>query len=57
MPAEAVDYFAHPTHYLSDHTQADLAGSGIAVPPFRSYVGQLVRFMRQHPEITSAAMA
>ena len=57
IPAESVDYFAHPTHYLTDHTRADLAGSGIEVPPFRDYVGHLVRFMRQHPEISSAAMA
>jgi hypothetical protein len=52
-----VDYYAHPTHYLTDHTQADLAGSGIHVPPFAGYVDRLVEFMRDHPEIGSAAMA
>lgn len=57
IPAEAVDYFAHPTHYLTEHTQRDLAGSGISVPPFRGYVGHLVEFMREHHEIGSAAMA
>jgi nucleoside-diphosphate-sugar epimerase len=57
IPAEAVDYFAHPTHYLTDHTQEDLAGSGIAVPPFRDYVDRLVEFMQAHREIGSAAMA
>jgi nucleoside-diphosphate-sugar epimerase len=57
IPAEAVDYFAHPTHYLTDHTRADLAGSGIAVPPFREYVDRLVAFMQEHQEIGSAAMA
>lgn len=56
IPPEAVDYFAHPTHYLTDHTQADLAGSGIQPPPFPSYVDRLVDFVRQHPEIGSAAM-
>jgi len=56
IPPEAVDYFAHPTYYLTDHTQADLAGSGIAPPPFRSYVDKLAEFMRSHPEIGSAAM-
>ena len=35
IPPEAVDYYAHPTHYLTDHTQADLAGSGIAAHRFR----------------------
>lgn len=56
IPAEAVDYFAHPTHYLTDHTQADLAGTGIEVPRFTDYVDRLVAFMRAHQEIGSAAM-
>jgi thioester reductase-like protein len=56
IPPEAVDYFAHPTHYLTDHTRADLEGSGIEVPPFRNYVAQLVEFFRAHPEVGSAAM-
>jgi thioester reductase-like protein len=56
IPPEAVDYFAHPTHYLTDHTHADLAGSGIEPPPFPSYVERLVEFMRHHPEVGSAAM-
>ena len=55
-PPEAVDYFAHPTYYLTDHTQSDLAGSGIQPPPFPSYVDRLVDFMQRHPEIGSAAM-
>ncbi len=57
IPPQAVDYFAHPTYYLTDHLQADLAGSGIAAPPFRSYVERLVEFRQHHPEIGSAAMA
>lgn len=57
IPAEAVDYFAHPTHYLTDHCRADLAGSGIEVPALPTYVDRLVQFMRQHPEIGSAAMS
>ena len=56
MPAEAVDYFAHPTHYLTDHLRADLAGSGIEAPAFGSYVDRLAAFMRDHAEIGSAAM-
>ncbi len=57
IPAEAVDYFAHPTYYLTEHTQHDLAGSGIQVPPFREYVDRLVDFMRRHHEVGAAAMA
>ncbi|MFZ2175196.1 MAG: SDR family oxidoreductase [Rhodococcus sp. (in: high G+C Gram-positive bacteria)] len=56
IPPEAVDYFAEPTHYLTDHLRADLAGSGIEPPPFRSYVDRLVEYMRSHPEVGSAAM-
>ncbi|MCV7088522.1 SDR family oxidoreductase [Mycobacterium interjectum] len=56
IPPEAVDYFAHPTTYLTDHCRADLAGSGIEAPPFGSYVDRLVEFMRSHPDVGSAAM-
>ncbi len=56
IPPEAVDYFAHPTFYLTDHCRADLAGSGIEAPPFRSYVDQLVGYMRSNPEVSSTAM-
>lgn len=56
IPPEAVDYFAHPTFYLTDHCRADLAGSGIEPPPFLKYVEQLVDYMRSHPEVSSAAM-
>lgn len=56
IPPEGVDYFAHPTLYATDHCRADLAGSGIEVPAFPSYVDQLVAYMRSHPEISSAAM-
>ncbi len=56
IPPEAVDYFAHPTFYLTDHCRADLAGSGIEAPSFRSYVDRLADYMRSHPEVGSAAM-
>ncbi|UXA06985.1 SDR family oxidoreductase [Mycobacterium sp. SMC-2] len=56
IPPEAVDYFAQPTFYLTDHCRADLAGSGIEAPAFRSYVDRLVDYMRSHPDISSAAM-
>jgi len=56
IPPQAVDYFSHPTFYLTEHCRADLAGSGIEVPSFRSYVDRLVDYMLSHPEIGSAAM-
>jgi thioester reductase-like protein len=57
IPSASVDYFVHPTRYSAHNTLADLAGSGIVVPPFPSYVDKLVEFVRRHPEIGSAAMA
>lgn len=56
IPPEAVDYFAQPTFYMTDHCRADLAGSGIEAPAFRSYVDRLVDYMRSHPNVSSAAM-
>lgn len=46
----------HPTYYDSANTRADLAGTGIEVPPLRSYLPTLVSFMRVHPELSSDAM-
>lgn len=57
IPPETVDYFSHPTFYLTDHCRADLAGGPVVgPPPFTAYVDRLVEFMRNHPEVGSAAM-
>lgn len=56
IPAEAIDYFAHPTTYDTSNTTADLEGSGIAVPRLVDYAETLVRFVEEHPEVGSAAM-
>lgn len=56
IPAELLDYFVHPTHYLTAHTRADLAGTGITCPTFSSYAGNVVGFVRDHPHISSKAM-
>jgi nucleoside-diphosphate-sugar epimerase len=57
IPSSAVDYFVHPTRYETRLASAALAGSGIACPRFTDYAPALVRFMRGHPEVGSAAMA
>lgn len=57
IPAESVDYFTHPTRYTSDNTRTDLEGSGITCPRFDTYAENLVRFVRQHPEVSSRGMA
>ena len=56
LPAELLDYFVHPTHYLTAHTDADLTGTGIACPPFPSYSHRIVDFMRHHRDVPSRAM-
>ncbi len=55
IPSSAIDYLTHPTHYLTGH-QSDLDGSGISCPSVPEYLPTLVGFMRQHPDISSAAM-
>ncbi len=56
IPAPAIDYFVHPTHYDTRNAVADLAGSGIECPRFPTYVDRLVAFVKAHPEFSSAAM-
>jgi thioester reductase-like protein len=57
IPSSSVDYFVHPTRYDTAVATAALQGSGIVCPRFPDYAAALVRFMRAHPDITSAAMA
>ncbi|MBW3657028.1 MAG: SDR family oxidoreductase [Actinobacteria bacterium] len=56
IPADAVDYFTHPTHYLTDNAQAALAGTGIGLPDKREWFRQLASFTRDHLGMSSAAM-
>jgi hypothetical protein len=56
FPAQAIPYFTQPTHYLSDNTQRDLAGTGIEVLHWSDYIPRLVAFTREHMDMTSAAM-
>jgi thioester reductase-like protein len=56
IPADAVDYFVHPTHYDTAATERDLAGSGIACPPVADYLPTLVAFMTAHREAEVGVM-
>ncbi len=56
IPSSSIDYFVHPTYYDTAQATADLAGSGLAVPPLRSYLPTLVSFLKAHPELGSEAM-
>ncbi len=55
IPAEAIDYFVHPTEYDTTNAQHDLGS--MRIPRLRDYLPRLVEFARAHPEIGSAAMA
>jgi thioester reductase-like protein len=57
LPAEAIDYFVHPTHYTAFQARADLDGSGLTVPRFASYATKLVDYMRRHPRAGVGAMS
>ncbi len=56
IPASAVEYFVHPTHYDTTETDRDLAGSGISCPPVADYLPTLVRFMLSHREANVGVM-
>jgi thioester reductase-like protein len=56
IPASAVDYFVHPTHYDTAQADRDLAGSGVACPPVADYLPALVRFMTEHRDADLGAM-
>lgn len=56
IPASAVEYFAHPTHYDTSETDRDLAGSGVSCPPVADYLRTLVRFMTEHREANIGVM-
>jgi thioester reductase-like protein len=56
IPPDAVDYFTHPTHYLTDAASAALAGTGIDLPDKRDWFAQLTAFTRRHMGMSSAPM-
>jgi thioester reductase-like protein len=56
IPASAVEYFVHPTHYDTTAATRDLAGSGVACPPVADYLPRLVRFMTEHRDANLGVM-
>ena len=51
-----VPYYTHPTRYVAPNARRDLSGTGVSPPPFAAYAPALVEFVREHPDISSAAM-
>ena len=56
IPAPAVDYFRLPTRHDCRETAQYLAGAGISVPPFSSYVGKMVQFVEANPALPGTPM-
>lgn len=56
VPADAIEYFTHPTHYLTTNAVRDLAGTDVSCPPATSYVATLVDYVKAHRDVSSAAM-
>jgi thioester reductase-like protein len=53
---ENLNYFNMQTRYRCPQTLRALEGSGIQCPPFTDYVDKMVAFMRQYPNVSTAAM-
>ncbi|MDX1689275.1 MAG: SDR family oxidoreductase [Candidatus Promineifilaceae bacterium] len=53
---ESVEYFVLSTTYTCENTLQDLEGTGIRAPSFTSYLDRIVTFMRENPDVSSAAM-
>lgn len=51
-----IDYFDHPTRYRCPNAREALAGTGVSVPPFESYVDRLVVFARENPAVGDSPM-
>lgn len=51
-----LDYFVHPTSYTCGNAVRDLRDTGVSCPPFESYAALLVRFYREHPDVSADAM-
>ena len=56
IPSEALNYFAHPTHYDVSNTMKHLQGSGIVIPHFKVYLPHLVKYMISNRNIRSKAL-
>ncbi|WP_052665402.1 SDR family oxidoreductase [Nitriliruptor alkaliphilus] len=56
LPPASVDYFSHPTHYLTEVADAALAEEGVHRPDRETWFRAMAVFVRANPDISSAAM-
>ena len=53
---ESVEYFVSHTTHTCENTLRELEGTDIRAPSFTAYLDRIVAFMRQNPDVPSAAM-
>ncbi|MEZ5008032.1 MAG: SDR family oxidoreductase [Chitinophagales bacterium] len=56
MPTKSIAYFAHPTTYDTTNATKDLAQKGIRCPNYAEYIDNIVKFLKENPNISSKAM-
>jgi thioester reductase-like protein len=56
IPPAAVNYFSHPTHYLTDVADAALAEEGITRPDRETWFRAMAAYVRSNPDVSSSAM-
>jgi thioester reductase-like protein len=56
IPPAATNYFTHPTHYTTDEADRLLAEDGIGRPDRESWFRAMAAYVREHPDVSSAAM-
>ena len=57
LSPQQVDYFVHPTRYVCENTQRELAKGGVECPKFESYLPTLLKFMTENPNISMQGMS
>jgi thioester reductase-like protein len=56
LPPASVNYFSHPTHYLTEVADAALAEVGIERPDRETWFRAMAAFVRANPDVSSSAM-
>lgn len=56
LPPASVDYFSHPTHYLTEVADAALAEEGVHRPDRETWFRAMAAFVRANPDVSSSAM-
>jgi thioester reductase-like protein len=56
IPPAAANYFTHPTHYTTDEVDLLLAEEKVTRPDRETWFRAMAAYVREHPDVSSAAM-